>query len=43
MLMVPEKKAYYTHKAKKLKLPNAYTAAICDFMPKGEIKKLIQI
>jgi hypothetical protein len=36
----PEKKAYYTRKAKKLKLPNAYTAAICDYMRRGEIKEI---
>ncbi len=31
----PEKKAYYQRIAKKLKLPNAYTAAISDYMRKG--------
>jgi hypothetical protein len=36
----PEKKAYYWRKAKKLKLPNAYTAAICDYMRKGEVKQI---
>lgn len=35
-----EKKAYYWRKAKKLKLPNAYTAAVCDYMRKGEIKEV---
>jgi hypothetical protein len=35
-----EKKAYYWRKAKKLKLPNAYTAAVCDYMRKGEIKEI---
>ena len=34
-----DKKAYYWHKAKKLKLPNAYTAAVSDYMRKGEIKE----
>jgi hypothetical protein len=36
----PEKKAYYWRKAKKLKLPNAYTAAVSDYMRKGEIKEI---
>jgi hypothetical protein len=36
----PERKAYYARKAKKLKLPNAYTAAISDYMRKGEIKEI---
>lgn len=36
----PERKAYYLRMAKKLKLPNAYTAAICDYMRKGEINKV---
>jgi hypothetical protein len=36
----PEKKAYYLGKAKKLKLPNAYTAAVCDYMRKAEIKAI---
>lgn len=36
----PEKKAYYQRMAKKLKLPNAYTAAITDYMRKGEIKEI---
>ena len=36
----PEKKAYYLRMAKKLKLPNAYTAAISDYMRKGEIKEI---
>lgn len=30
----PQKKAYYQAKARKLKLPNAYTAAITDYMRK---------
>jgi hypothetical protein len=38
MMLDPQKKAYYQQKAKKLKLPNAYTAAIADYMRKGEIK-----
>ena len=32
ILTDPAKKAYYQKKAKKLKLPNAYTAAIADYM-----------
>ena len=39
-MLDPEKKAYYWMKAKKLNLPNAYTAAIADFMRKGEIKEI---
>jgi hypothetical protein len=35
-----DKKAYYWRKAKKLKLPNAYTAAVSDYMRKGEIKEI---
>lgn len=40
ILKDPQKKAYYQQKAKKLKLPNAYTAAITDYMRKGEIKEI---
>jgi hypothetical protein len=40
MMLDPQKKAYYLQKAKKLKLPNAYTAAITDYMRKGEIKEV---
>jgi len=32
VLLDAEKKAYYQKKARKLKLPNAYTAAIADYM-----------
>ena len=39
-MLNPERKAYYWRKAKKLNLPNAYTAAITDFMRKGEIKAI---
>jgi hypothetical protein len=39
-MLDPEKKAYYWRKAKKLKLPNAYTAALSDYMRKGEIKEI---
>lgn len=38
MLKDPQKRAYYLQKAKKLKLPNAYTAAVTEYMRKGEIK-----
>jgi hypothetical protein len=34
-----EKKAYYQKKAKKLKLPNAYTAAITDYMRPVKLKE----
>jgi hypothetical protein len=37
MMADPERKAYYTDKAKELALPNAYTAAITDYMRKPEI------
>ena len=40
IMMNPDKKAYYTRKAKKLKLPNAYTAALSDYMRKGEITEI---
>jgi hypothetical protein len=41
VLLDPQAKAYYQLKARKLKLPNAYTAAITDFMrkPKASIMK----
>jgi len=38
MMLIPEKKAFYQQKAKKLKLPNAYTAAITDYMRKPTIE-----
>ena len=34
----PKKKAYYQQKARQLKLPNAYTAAITDFLRKARVK-----
>ncbi|MBT1703056.1 hypothetical protein [Chryseosolibacter indicus] len=40
ILKDPKKKAYYQQKARKLKLPNAYTAAITDYMRKGEIRDI---
>lgn len=39
ILKDPVKKEYYRQKAKKLKLPNAYTAAITDFMRKPTVVK----
>ena len=39
-MLDPDKKAYYWRKAKKLKLPNAYTAALSDYMRRGEIKEI---
>ena len=39
-MLDPEKKAFYLRKAKKLKLPNAYTAAIADYMRKSTIKSI---
>ena len=38
-LLDPEKKAYYKQRAKALKLPNAYTAAITDYMRKAKVVK----
>ena len=32
ILLDPDQKAYYQKRAKKLNLPNAYTAAITDYM-----------
>ena len=32
VLLDPDKKAYYQKKARKMELPNAYTAAIADYM-----------
>ncbi|HYG38537.1 MAG TPA: hypothetical protein VD908_07965 [Cytophagales bacterium] len=34
-MLIPERKAYYQKVAKKLKLPNAYTAAITEYMRKA--------
>jgi len=41
VLLDPLKKEYYQRKAKKLKLPNAYTAAITDYMRKAKLSKRI--
>ncbi len=35
----PQKKEYYRQRAKALKLPNAYTAAITNYMRKPTVKK----
>jgi hypothetical protein len=37
VLLDPKAKAYYQLKARKLKLPNAYTAAITDYMRKPKV------
>jgi len=37
ILLHPDKKAYYSKCAKTLKLPNAYTAALTDFMRKPKV------
>jgi hypothetical protein len=36
----PQKKAYYWEKARKLKLPNAYTAAITDYMRRPAVTRV---
>ncbi len=40
LLIDPEMKAYYQKKAKKLKLPNAYTAAIADYMRSARVQEI---
>ena len=40
VLVDPDKKAYYQKKAKKLKLPNAYTAAIADYMRSAKVSQV---
>jgi hypothetical protein len=35
-----EQRAYYEQKAREMKLPNAYTAAITDFMRRGRIRSI---
>jgi hypothetical protein len=40
VLLDPQKKAYYQQKARKLQLPNAYTAAITDYMRKPQLKAI---
>ena len=39
-LQNPERKAYYAQKAKALNYPNAYTAAITDYMRKGKLDEV---
>ncbi|MBT1702357.1 hypothetical protein [Chryseosolibacter indicus] len=39
MMLIPERKAYYWEMAKEMKVPNAYTAAIADYMRKPVIKE----
>jgi hypothetical protein len=36
----PERKAYYQRKARQFKLPNAYTAALTDYMRKGQVESV---
>src|SRR6188768_2858564 len=40
ILLEPDKKAYYQKKAHKLKLPNAYTAAIADYMRSAKVMQV---
>ncbi|MEO7990940.1 MAG: hypothetical protein ABI663_15435 [Chryseolinea sp.] len=40
VLSDPLKKEYYQLKAKKLKLPNAYTAAIADYMRTPQVREM---
>src|SRR5688500_11626992 len=40
MMKDPERKAYYAKKAKMLALPNAYTAAITDYMRKPKVQRI---
>ena len=42
ILLEPEKKTYYQKKAHKLKLPNAYTAAIADYMRSVKVMRVNQ-
>jgi len=42
ILLDAEQKAYYQKKAKKLKLPNAYTAAIADYMRSAKVVRVNQ-
>jgi hypothetical protein len=42
VLQDPEKKTYYRFRAKALKLPNAYTAAITDYMRKPKVLKMTE-
>jgi len=40
ILLDPERKTYYQQRAKALNLPNAYTAAITDYMRKAKVDKV---
>lgn len=40
VLQDPKQKEYYQQRAKALKLPNAYTAAITDYMRKAKVEKV---
>lgn len=40
MMLDPAMKAYYWQKARKLRLPNGYTAAIADFMRKTSVQSV---
>jgi len=40
VLMDADQKAYYQKKARKLKLPNAYTAAIADYMRSAKVMQV---
>jgi len=40
IVLDPEKKAYYQQRARSMKLPNAYTAAITDYMRKARVMKV---
>lgn len=42
VLLDPDQKSYYQKKAHKLKLPNAYTAAIADYMRCAKVKQVNQ-
>ncbi len=42
ILLDPDQKAYYQKKARKLKLPNAYTAAIANYMRSAKVMQVNQ-
>jgi hypothetical protein len=42
ILLEPDKKVYYQKKAKKLNMPNAYTAAIADYMRSARVLQVNQ-
>lgn len=39
-MLDPQRKSYYQRRARKLKLPNAYTAAITDYMRKPKLERV---